>query len=62
MTQPEKQVRVDPIHFAAEMVAVQAHCTIEQALEMIRDRAAVQCQDVTEVAIGVLERRIRWSL
>jgi len=46
---------------AQGMVAVQAHCTVDEALALMKDRAAVQHQALDEIADDVVDRAIRFA-
>jgi hypothetical protein len=43
------------------MVSVQADCTLDEALKLMRDRAAVHHCNVDEIAFGVLDGAIRFG-
>ncbi len=43
------------------MVSVQAHCTPDQALVLMTERAEVTGQKVEEIAKAVVERLIRFD-
>ena len=47
---------------ASGMVSVQADCTLGAALVLMKERAQVQHQSLTEVAAAVVERRIRFGV
>ena len=47
---------------AANMVRVQADCTLDEALEMMMERASEQRQTLTEIADAVLKGLIRFEL
>lgn len=42
-------------------VSVQAHCSIAEALVLMRDRAKVERETLDDIARGVLERSIRFG-
>jgi hypothetical protein len=44
------------------MVSVQAECTLDEALVMLKERAQVSGQTLAEVAAATVERRIRFGL
>jgi AmiR/NasT family two-component response regulator len=46
---------------AAGMVSVQADCLIEEALRMMRDRAAVAHATLEEIAAAVMDGSIRFG-
>jgi len=46
---------------AVGMVSVQANCTLDEALDMINDRAAVQHCSVAEIASRVVDGVIRFG-
>ena len=46
---------------ASGMVSVQADCTVEEALALMKDRARVSGQTLAEVAAATVERRIRFG-
>ena len=46
---------------ASGMVSVQAECSVDDALVLMRDRATVQGQTLDEIAEAVLDRRIRFG-
>jgi AmiR/NasT family two-component response regulator len=46
---------------AAGMVSLQAHCTIDEAFALMRDRAERTHRSVERVANDVLERVIRFD-
>ncbi len=46
---------------AQGMVAVQAKCSVDEAMLMISDRATVEGVTMDEIATGVLERTIRFG-
>jgi AmiR/NasT family two-component response regulator len=46
---------------AQGMVSVQADCSLEEALELMRDRATVTHQTLDEIADAVLDRSIRFG-
>jgi len=43
------------------MVSVQAQCTVEAALDLLKERAQVSGQTLAEVAAATIERRIRFG-
>jgi AmiR/NasT family two-component response regulator len=47
---------------AQGMVSAQADCTLDEALEMMRERAQIHHQHVSDIANAVLTRRIRFGL
>ena len=47
---------------AQGMISVQIDCTLDEALVIMRERALVQHQTLADVAVGVLEHRIRFGL
>jgi len=47
---------------AQGMVAVQASCTVAEALVMMNDRAQVQHQTLAGIAEDVVDRRIRFGV
>lgn len=51
----------DQIAQAMGMVSVQADCTLDEALDMMRDRAVVHHCNVDEIAFGVLDGVIRFG-
>jgi hypothetical protein len=46
---------------AAGMVSVQADCTLEEALGLLRDRAQVSGQSIYDIANDTVERRVRFG-
>jgi AmiR/NasT family two-component response regulator len=46
---------------AQGMVTVQAECTMDEALDLMRDRAAVGGQTLEEIADAVIDRSIRFG-
>ena len=46
---------------ASGMVSVQASCTVDEALVLMRDRATVQGETLDAIAEAVLERQIRFG-
>jgi hypothetical protein len=46
---------------AQGMVSTQAACTISDALDMMKDRAALDGLTLEQIATGVLDRRIRFG-
>jgi hypothetical protein len=44
------------------MVSVQADCTLAEALVLMKERAQVQHQRLTEIAPAVVERRTRFGV
>lgn len=42
------------------MISVQADCTMDEAETKLRDRAAIEGQLVEEVALAIVERRLRF--
>jgi AmiR/NasT family two-component response regulator len=46
---------------ASGMVSVQAACSVDEALALMRDRATVQRQTMDQIAEAVLDRRIRFG-
>ncbi len=46
---------------ASGMVSVQAGCSVDEALALMRDRATVRGQTLDQIAEGVLDRRIRFG-
>jgi len=51
----------DEIAQAQGMVSEQAACALDDALVMMRDRAQVHHQTLTEIADDVIDRRIRFG-
>lgn len=49
------------VHQASGMVAVQAMCTIADAVELMKGRAAETGGTLDEIAEGVIERAIRFD-
>jgi AmiR/NasT family two-component response regulator len=47
---------------AMGMVSVQAHCSVDDALAMMRDRATVEHRTLTEIAEATLDRSIWFGL
>jgi hypothetical protein len=43
------------------MVSVQAQCTVEAALVLLKERALVSGQTLSEIAAGTVARRIRFG-
>jgi hypothetical protein len=54
-------LRSDSVIQAAGMVSVQAHCTPEDAVRLMEERAQVSGQSREEIAVAVVERRIRFG-
>ena len=46
---------------ASGMVSVQADCTVAEALALMKERASVTGQSLTDIAVATLERRIRFG-
>ena len=46
---------------ASGMVSVQAHCTPDEAVVLMIERAAETRQTVREVAIAIVERKMRFD-
>jgi ANTAR domain len=46
---------------ASGMVSVQAQCSVDEALVMLKERAQVSGQTLAEVAAATVERRIRFG-
>ena len=46
---------------ASGIVSVQAQCTVEEALQLLKDRAQVSGQTLVEIATATLEHRIRFG-
>ena len=51
----------DRVGQASGMVSVQADCPLDEALVIMMDRASVQHQTLTQIAEGVIQRRIRFG-
>ena len=49
------------VNQASGMVSVQAECSIDEALVMMKERAAVSGQTLLEIAGDTVERRIRFG-
>jgi AmiR/NasT family two-component response regulator len=49
------------LHQAQGMVSVQAGCTMDEALELLRDRAMVEGLSLKAIAAGVIDRTIRFG-
>ena len=49
------------VYQASGIVCVQAECTLDDALAMIKDRAEVSHQSVEAIAVAVIERRIQFG-
>jgi len=49
------------IEMARGIVAVQADCSLDDALQMMRDRAAVSRCTLDEIAIAVLDHSIQFG-
>jgi AmiR/NasT family two-component response regulator len=46
---------------AQGMVSVQAECSMPEALTMLRERAMLMGQTLDQIAVAVVERRIRFG-
>jgi AmiR/NasT family two-component response regulator len=46
---------------AQGMVSTQAHCSLPDAIDLMKDRAQVQHRTLTEIAGAVLDRTIRFG-
>lgn len=49
------------VYQASGMVSVQAACTVYDALTLMKERALVSHRTLEEVAVAVIERRIRFA-
>ena len=49
------------VNQATGMVSVQAGCSLEEALTLMRDRATVQGSTLDEIAGSVIDRSIRFG-
>ena len=58
MTDEESTARVSQ---ASGMVSVQAECSVEEALHLLKERAADSGQPLEDLADDVVERRIRFE-
>ena len=58
MTEEESSARVSQ---ASGMVSVQADCSVEEALELLKERARIAGQSLEALAEDVVERRVRFE-
>lgn len=49
------------VNQAAGMISVQAGCTTDEALRILRERALVTGETVDDLAVATVERRIRFG-
>jgi hypothetical protein len=49
------------VHQATGMIAAQAHCDVDEALNRLLIRAAATGVSVEELALDVLDRRVRFD-
>jgi hypothetical protein len=59
---PTWEQRSDIVTQAAGMVSVQADCTLDEAIELIENRAALNGKTREETATAIIEREIRFGL
>jgi hypothetical protein len=52
----------DTLMLASDIVSLQAECSFREALLMVCDRARVHHLRLVEVAVAVVDRRMRFSL
>jgi hypothetical protein len=53
--------RSDRVHQAVGMISVQAECSIDDALERLEKAAQMMSQTLEQIAVAVIERRMRFG-
>jgi hypothetical protein len=58
---PTWEQRSSKVLQAAGMVSVQAECTLDEAIVLMTERAQVSGKSREQIAVAVVERRIRFA-